>query len=185
MKSIITTISAEITEVLSNVDELEAVHLSEKIQNAKRIFVSGTGRSGLIGKVFAMRLMQGGYPVYVVGETITPSISSDDLLIVISGSGSTGSLLQFGTKAKEVGADLFLVTTNPNSQIADLSDGCLVIRAATKHRKPEEPETIQPLGSQFDQSAHLILDAIVVHLLKNEKDGHETNQLNQRHANLE
>jgi len=34
----------------------------------------GVGRSGLIGRAFAMRLMHLGFEVYVLGETITPAV---------------------------------------------------------------------------------------------------------------
>lgn len=185
METIINTIAEEITNVLKQVDENEVIQLGNELQDAKRIFISGTGRSGLVGKVFAMRLMQSGYKVFVVGETITPSIENDDLLLVISGSGTTGSLAQFSKKAKEIGARLALVTTNKDSKIGELSDCCLYIPAATKKREQHEPQTIQPLGSQFDQSAHLLLDALMVYLLRNKESKQSNAQLNKLHANLE
>lgn len=183
MKNIIRTIGEEITSVLSKVDEEQALIVSSQLKWAKRIFVHGEGRSGLMGKAFAMRLMHGGYTVYVVGETITPSIGEGDLLILISGSGSTGSIHEFAVKARDLGAKVTLVTTNRDSKISRVSQHCLVIPAAIKHRQLEEPETIQPLGNQFDQSVHLVLDGIIIHSLqKNEKRKQE--MLN-RHANLE
>lgn len=183
MKKTINTIANEITTVLSNIKIDEAHILSEQLKKAKRIFISGEGRSGLMGKAFAMRLMHGGFHVYVIGETITPSIKEGDLLITISGSGSTGSLMQFASKAKEVGAINFLVTTNKESKMAQISDGVLVIPAATKYRLPSEPETIQPLGNQFDQTVHLLLDAIIIYTLSDHGDVNET--MAKRHANLE
>ncbi|UXH46377.1 6-phospho-3-hexuloisomerase [Rossellomorea vietnamensis] len=182
MKSIITTVAGEITEVLSKVKEEEAIHLSGQLKKAKRIFVYGEGRSGLMGKAFAMRLMHGGFPVYVIGETITPSMAKGDLLIAISGSGSTGAIVQFATKAKEIGAGVFLVSTNRESKLASISDGILVIPAATKFRRAEEPETIQPLGNQFDQSVHLVLDAVIIGTLG---DGDTNETMAKRHANIE
>lgn len=44
----------------------------DELLSAKRIYVMGAGRSGLIAKAFAMRLMHLGMHSYVVGETITP-----------------------------------------------------------------------------------------------------------------
>lgn len=175
----------EIQEVLGKVDEKEVILLAEEIMKAKRIFVAGTGRSGLVGKMFAMRLMHCGYDVYVTGETITPSIEADDLLFVISASGTTGTLQKIAEGAKSVGAKIVLVTTDKDSIIGKMSARNVVIPAATKKRLPHEPKTIQPLGSQFAQSAHLLLDALVIYLLENgkEKIDHET--LQRRHANLE
>ena len=65
MKSIIEKVADEVSTVLSNIDEKEALHLSKRINAANRIFVYGEGRSGLMGKAFAMRLMHGGFTVYV------------------------------------------------------------------------------------------------------------------------
>lgn len=185
MKSIIETVATEISTVMSNVNASEAVDLSARLRAAKRIFVYGEGRSGLMGKAFAMRLMHGGFTVYVIGETITPSIEADDLLIAISGSGSTGAILQFAGKAKEAGADVFLVTTNSESKIAELCSGVLIIPAATKYRRESEPSTIQPLGNQFDQSVHLVLDAIIIHSLQEAGQQSSHEEMKNRHANLE
>ncbi|WP_221568330.1 6-phospho-3-hexuloisomerase [Alkalihalobacillus sp. TS-13] len=185
MEKIIKTVASEIQEVLGRVDTDEAIRLADELNQVKRIFVAGTGRSGLIGKVFAMRLMHSNFPIYVVGETITPSIKTGDLLVLISGSGSTGSLVQYAEKAKEIDAKVALVTTNKDSAIGRISDFLLTIPAATKKRLPSEPDTIQPLGSQFDQSAHLLLDAIIVYLLEQQPEGNSHSKLNQKHANLE
>jgi 6-phospho-3-hexuloisomerase len=38
----------------------------------RKIFIYGVGRSGLIAKAFAIRLVQMGLEVFFVGETITP-----------------------------------------------------------------------------------------------------------------
>jgi 6-phospho-3-hexuloisomerase len=185
MKEIVNTVANEMVTVLSQVKEEEALELSQELRKAKRIFVCGEGRSGLMGKAFAMRLMHGGYHVYVIGETITPSIEKDDLLVAISGSGSTGAIVQFTTKAIEVGARVFLVTTNRDSKLAKVSDGILVIPAATKYRLPEEPRTIQPLGNQFDQAVHLLLDAVIISSLQEEDYKSANTEMSKRHANLE
>ncbi|GIO24530.1 6-phospho-3-hexuloisomerase [Oceanobacillus sp. J11TS1] len=185
MKKILNTIAGEIQEVLAHVDAEQTVQLAEQIQKADRIFIAGTGRSGLAGKMFAMRLMHSGYQVYVVGETITPSLESGDLLLLISGSGGTASLLNYAKKAKEIEAMVTLVTTNPQSAIGEYSSQIVRIPAATKKRLESEPETIQPLGSQFDQSAHLILDSIIVYLLQTYPGNRSEASLNQKHTNLE
>ncbi|GAB2557814.1 6-phospho-3-hexuloisomerase [Gracilibacillus alcaliphilus] len=165
--------------------EKEVIQLAEFIQTAERVFIAGTGRSGLAGKMFGMRLMHSGYPVYIVGETITPSLSSGDLLLLISGSGGTPSLLHYARKAKEIKAKVALVTTNPQSAIGEECDLTVHIRAATKKRLVSEPNTIQPLGSQFDQSAHLLLDALVVYLLQTYPADRSESSLQQQHTNLE
>jgi 6-phospho-3-hexuloisomerase len=185
MKSIISTVANEISAVLSKIQEEEAILLSRYLKKANRIFVYGEGRSGLMGKAFAMRLMHGGFPVYVIGETITPSMEKGDLLIAISGSGSTGSIVQFASKSKEVGAHIFLVTTNKDSKLSSICDGILCIPAATKYRRSREPDTIQPLGNQFDQSVHLVLDAIIIGTLQSGNTEAAYHDMTRRHSNME
>lgn len=78
----------EISTVISCTKEEELAAIAQGFKHARRIFISGDGRSGLMGKAIAMRLMHGGYEVYVVGETITPSIGKGDVLLLVSGSAS-------------------------------------------------------------------------------------------------
>ena len=60
------------------------MHFSPKILNARRIYVMGAGRSGLVAKGFAMRLMHLGFQSYVVGETITPALQKGDVIVIFS-----------------------------------------------------------------------------------------------------
>lgn len=61
MQHINQTVPCEIQSVLDEVDTNKAEALAEMISTATRIFISGEGRSGLMGKAFAMRLMHSGY----------------------------------------------------------------------------------------------------------------------------
>ncbi len=65
--------------------------------------------------VLLVRLNQLGKYAYVVGESTTPSITSEDLFVIISGSGKTEHLKLLADKAKSVGAEVVLMTTSPNS----------------------------------------------------------------------
>ncbi|WP_096437284.1 6-phospho-3-hexuloisomerase [Alteribacter populi] len=185
MKETIKTVGNEVTQVMASIDEDQARQLSKAIQNAPTIFVLGEGRSGLMAKAFAMRLMHAGYQVYVIGETITPSIQKGDLLVAVSGSGTTKTIVDMAKKAAESKAEVFAITTDPQSPLAEISEHTLVIPAATKYRRPTEPGTIQPLGNQFDQSLHLILDAVIIYSLNGGNNRQTNDQLKARHANLE
>ena len=74
---------------LKLLEEKQVEKLLKVIVDSNKILIVGQGRSGLVGRAFAMRLMHLGLSVYVVGETITPSIEMGDLLFAISGSGRT------------------------------------------------------------------------------------------------
>jgi 6-phospho-3-hexuloisomerase len=78
-----------LTDVIDKLD-LEAIKaLLQKTIDSNHVFVMGAGRSGLVAKAFAMRLMQLGLSVYVVGEITTPAVLPQDVVIAISGSGET------------------------------------------------------------------------------------------------
>ncbi|SDO02926.1 6-phospho-3-hexuloisomerase [Alkalicoccus daliensis] len=184
MKEISSAVIKEVAQVVErSLENNDFVKLAERTAQAKRIFIAGEGRSGLVGKMIAMRLMHGGYHVYVTGETITPSIEKGDLLFILSGSGTTGSLASMGTTAAKTGAEVVSFTTDPDSPIAASSDQVIRVPAATKYRRENEPATIQPLGNQFDQSLHLLLDAFIIYLSKQQEDNHDS--WKNRHANLE
>ncbi|SFL88954.1 6-phospho-3-hexuloisomerase [Salibacterium qingdaonense] len=183
-EDILRTVGSEVQEVLQNVNTAALAYAAEQLNSGRRMFVMGEGRSGLAGKMFAMRLMHGGYDVYAAGETITPAIQENDLLIVLSGSGKTPGLVHAAEKAVDSGASLLVFTTDPGSPLGKLSEGNVKIPAATKYRREEEPDTIQPLGNQFDQSLHLMLDALIIYA--QEQNGSEDNDaFFARHSNLE
>ena len=85
-------IVAELKNASVQMPEEKIDQFIEAVDTHERIFVYGTGRSGLMLKALAMRLMQMGYQSYVVGETTTPSVGKGDLLIVASASGETQSV---------------------------------------------------------------------------------------------
>ncbi len=170
----------EVRTVLDQVNEHELSAFAKALTEANRIFISGDGRSGLMGKAIAMRLMHANYIVFALGETITPSIKEGDLLVLISGSATGNAPSDLVHKAIKAGAQVSLVTANPDSKMGELCKSILFIPAATKQRKQHEPVTIQPLGNQFDQSVHLLLDSIIVKLTDKQQDA-----MRARHANLE
>ncbi|WAE42032.1 6-phospho-3-hexuloisomerase (plasmid) [Staphylococcus pasteuri] len=150
------------------------------VTQAPRVFVAGKGRSGFIANSFAMRLNQLDKVSYVVGETTTPSISNNDLFIIISGSGSTEHLRLLAEKADSIGATIALITTKSNTKIGQLADLSVVLPAGTKH---DAEGSMQPLGSLFEQSSLIFLDSVVLGLMS-EDDIDET-MMQQNHANLE
>jgi 6-phospho-3-hexuloisomerase len=156
----LTTVLNEITGVADKVDRDQIGALVERLVRAPRVFVAGEGRSGLMGKAFAMRLMHLGLTVYAMGETITPAVGDGDLVVVISGSGTTGGAVRTAESARGAGAGVHAVTTDPASPLGEVADGALVLPAATKYRRADEAPTIQPLSSLFDQMTHVALDVV-------------------------
>lgn len=176
-------ILAEIETVIGQIDSRMIKKISAMLVGATRIFVIGEGRSGLMAKSFAMRLMHLGAIVYVVGETITPAIQEGDTLIAVSGSGTTKNVVWTAEKAGGLNAHVIGVTTNPESALASTAIDVLYIPAATKFRRSGEEQTIQPLGSLFDQCVHIIFDTICLHYA--DLKAIDNQQAFKQHSNLE
>ncbi|KIL41508.1 6-phospho 3-hexuloisomerase [Gordoniibacillus kamchatkensis] len=156
----IQAIMAEIGTVLNKVRKKDIAETAESLAKGKRIFVVGEGRSGLMAKSFAMRMMHLGATAYAVGETITPSMSAGDLLVAVSGSGTTKNVVWIAEKARELGCTVIGMTTDEQSLLGRCASKTVLIPAATKYRREGEAASIQPLGSLFDQCIHIVLDAI-------------------------
>lgn len=173
----------ELRNVACGIDEGQTEEMVRLILAAKRIYLAGRGRSGLIARMFAMRLMHMGLEAYVVDEVVTPAIQKDDLLIICSGSGETGSLKALADKAEAIGARIQLITANEESYIARKADAKVVIHGYTPKNEKNENKSIQPLGAQFEQLQMLVLDSMVVEI-KN-RLGVTEQEMMDRHANLE
>ncbi len=169
----------KIKGILDATDDNYDQQLTTILDQAKRIFVSGAGRSGLIGRFFAMRLMHSGYDVSVVGEIVTPSIKAGDLLIVISGSGETEQLVAFTKKAKDIGAKIVLISAKDESTIGDLAELTLQIGRNEQYGKVKG----MPMGTVFELSTLLFLEATVSHMIHDKGIAEE--DMRARHANLE
>ena len=169
----------KISGILAATDESYDAKLIALVDSARRIFVAGAGRSGLISKFFAMRLMHGGYEVFVVGEIVTPSIGEGDLFLVISGSGETETMLAFTKAAKKQGAKIALISTKSSSTIGDLADAIFQIGSPELYGKVVG----MPMGTVFELSTLFLLEATISHVIH--EKGIAEEEMRGRHANLE
>ena len=171
----------EINQVMAQVDEQQLQNILPLFIKQRRIFVRGAGRSGFQAKGFAMRLMHLGYEVYVLGETITPSVKEGDLFIAISGSGTTKGVLMDAISAKEKGLTLLVFTSNRQSELAQIADALVVIPGATK--TGAGIASIQLLSSLFDQTLHITLDVLC--LMLSRQQSATKDEILQAHVNIE
>ncbi|SDM98616.1 6-phospho-3-hexuloisomerase [Fictibacillus solisalsi] len=172
----------ELSRAADFISDQEAEKLVDEILHAKKIFVAGAGRSGLMGKSFVMRMMHMGLDAYVIGETVTPNFTEDDLIIFASGSGETQSLISMAEKAKSVGGKVMAVTIFPESTLGKIADACVKLPGSPKDQS-DKYKTIQPMGSLFEQTLLLFFDAVILRFM--EKKGFESDTMFGRHANLE
>ena len=171
----------ELNQSVKTLSDDDIIDLIQKIQQHKRIFVYGTGRSGLMLKAFAMRLMQLGLNSFVVGETTTPSVQKGDLLILASASGETESVNIMAKSARNKGIDLAIICASDTSTLAKLQTPNILLQSGTKFN--QSPVSQQPLGSLFEQMLLIIFDTVI--LVMSREQNESNNDMAQRHASLE
>ncbi len=184
IKDVLRDITDELARTFDAMDEGQMDELERRILAADRVFVAGAGRSLLAIRGLAMRLMHFGFTAYVVGETVTPAIGPSDLLIIASGSGSTGSLTVMAQKCKDVGASLALITTRPDSPIGRLADHIVHLEAYTAKLPESGIKSVQLGGSTFEQGVLILGDALIIDIASRSEGDHNA-ELMTRHANLE
>lgn len=152
--------------------------LLRSLEPAQRVFLYGRGRSGLVARAFAVRLMHLGFQTFVVGETITAPVHKNDVVILVSGSGQTYPVVMTAELGRKMGAKVVSVTANTESEIARLSHVVIpLMPPAGDHSE------YAPLGSLFETAAWLFFDGVVAMLKK--QRGESEAAMRDRHATLE
>jgi 6-phospho-3-hexuloisomerase len=172
----------EIADTAAQIDDRQLARLAAQISQADRVFVTGAGRSGLVLRMAAMRLMHLGLTIHVAGDTTTPAISSGDLLLVASGSGTTSGVVKAAETAANAGARIAAFTTNQDSPLARLSNELVIIPAQQKTDHGSGVSR-QYSGSLFEQVLFLATESVFQTLWGNADVPAE--ELWLRHANLE
>ncbi len=187
-------IMKSVEDSIRQLDPSETGHFLELLvrEKSRRILIIGVGRSGLIGRAFAMRLMHLGFNVYVMGETITPAIGKGDLVIVISGSGTTKLAVTAAEIGKEVGARVVAITSFPKSDLGRLADHIVQVRGRTTVAAETDyftrqitgvHEPLAPLGTIFEIASTVFLDSLIPELMH--RLGRTEKELKRRHATIE
>lgn len=167
IKSVQTTLESDIEDTDKFVD---------LIIGSRKVFIYGVGRSGLIAKAFAIRLVQMGLEVFFVGETVTPFVEEGNLVIIVSYTGETMSAIQTANIVRRVGAKVVTVTANDHSKLAAASNLVIVIHPP----KDDDRKRLAPLGTLFEVATLIYLDGIVATLM--EKLGQSEGAMRKRHA---
>ncbi len=138
--------------------------LIEGILTGRKVFIYGSGRSGLVAQMFAVRMVQLGLDVHFVGEMTTPIIGKDDLTILVSNTGRTSSVVQTAQIARRIGSRVICVTGAGDSPLVRESDVSLIMDVPDL----EELGRLAPLGTIFEDSCLLLFDGIVAEIMRRE-----------------
>lgn len=178
----ISLVLGEIADTAARISPDRLRQAASMLENADRVFVAGAGRSGLVLRMAAMRLMHLGLVVHVAGDTTTPAIRKGDLLLVASGSGSTSGIVKAAETAAKAGARIVAFTANSGSALAGLADAVVLLPAQQKTDHGSGVSR-QYSGSLFEQVLFVATEAVFQTLWDNADIPAE--QLWLRHANLE
>lgn len=185
-------INKHMEDASKKLDEDAVETFVDRILDSDRVFLVGAGRSGLMAKAFAMRLMHLDTEVHVIGETITPSVGEGDILVGVSGSGETTFVVSAAEVAKDIGVEVVVVTSYPDSTLGSLADHTVVLpgRVETAEKKDYidrqvlgEYESLTPMGTLFEQTALAFLDGVIACLMK--RLGKKEEDLSEKHATIE
>lgn len=183
----------KVTSILDRIDEKKVEDFLSEIIKSKTIFVVGAGRSGLVARAFAMRLMHLGFSVYIVGDTVTPSLKKNDLMIAVSGSGKTISVVSSIRTAILHQGRVISITANKNSELAKKSKVYVEMETSINSKNKEKDYTVSqlsgvsvtltPLGTVFELSSLVFCDAIIAELMT--RIGKTESDMKKHHANIE
>lgn len=152
----------------------------DTLEPARRVFVYGRGRSGFVARAFAVRLMHLGYQTYVVGETITAPVQRDDVVVCVSGSGTTYPVVMTAELGRRQGARVVAITAEPDSEVARLAHTVIALMPPAGNG---ERSRYAPLGTIFETAAWLFFDGVIAMLM--ERLGATEQEMRERHATLE
>jgi 6-phospho 3-hexuloisomerase len=172
-------IQRKIKNILESVCQEDIDEIKNLFFQSNRIFVYGAGRSGLVAKAFAIRLVHLGFQTFVIGETITAPVQKGDLVVIISGSGETIPAVMTAEIARNLDANVVSITAKRRSEIAKYADVTLYISASCDEI---ERKKFAPLGTLFEASVWILLDGIIADLLDSQKESEDV--MRSRNATL-
>ncbi|MHA2391307.1 MAG: SIS domain-containing protein [Promethearchaeota archaeon] len=145
---------------------IDIVH--DGLINKRRFFLLASGRSASILQCFATRLVHLGAEIYMVTNLASlPAVRKKDILIVLSGSGTTSivvSLLNnYVNTVKPYG--IVTITSHPETIIGRVGDITIKLKGRSKRDKAYgDTAVLAPEGTMFEIAAFSYLDAIIAEL---------------------
>jgi 6-phospho-3-hexuloisomerase len=169
-------IGERVTAALGRIDPKSIAKAVELLLRAPQIFVYGAGRSGIVGRAFAMRLVQAGLRAYVIGESVTPIVRQNDTVFILSAQGETSSSTLTANIARREGAEVIVLTARHGSKIAHTATLLLPVEF------DEDPDRSRyaPLGTLFESASLRLTDGLIAELIRVRGETEET--MRRRHA---
>jgi 6-phospho-3-hexuloisomerase len=178
--------------MLSALRELEAVALAlddaqveaacQTIARARRILAYGCGREGLMLRALVMRLHHLELQVAMQGDMAAPPLGAGDLFLCSAGPGELSTVTALMGVAQRDGAEVLMITAEPDQPSPRRADQLLVIPAQTMARDIGGQSTL-PMGSLYEGAMFLVFEIMVLRLTA--ILGQTAQQMRARHTNME
>lgn len=178
----LSVIRQETENVLKEIKEEEVEGVVRKVLSSPQIFLYGEGRTGLLGKTFAIRLRHLELKAFFAGEPLNPPFQQGSLFLALSGSGETERVVSTARKAKTLEGEVICITGRKNSPLARIAHKTIILPGTMKVSPFPSKTSSQPLNSLFEQSLFLFLEAVILLLYKHLGPSEE--ELQARHFNL-
>jgi len=176
-------------DVFEKIDATQLENTVSLILKAEKIYVLGTGHSGMIGRILSMKLNHVGLRAYTVFDEINPPFGQKDLFIAISQSGETKTIIALAQKAKKLGGKVLGITSVEDSALGNIADSLLCIE---KHGRFTEFKALgvigdihnqNLLGALFGFNIYVLFYTIIIMLARAKNETPDS--INTRHANLQ
>jgi 6-phospho-3-hexuloisomerase len=171
------SVLAEMRNVFARMDESAAGRLAQAIIGARRTFLYGVGRNGLVLQAFAMRLAHLSLDAHYVGQLAAPPAGTGDLFLLSSALGRLPTADALAASAKSAGAKLAVITARP-----DAVASCDLVIHLPAQTMADPVTSVLPLGSPFELALHLLCELTVAELMT--QTGRTNADLAARHTNL-
>ena len=179
----VSSVLDELHAALQRINSDSTAAFIDALLSAEKVYFIGVGRVLLSLQAMAKRFNHLGIGCHVVGEITEPAITDKDVLVVGSGSGSSIIPVHIAKKAKEFGAKIIHIGSNPHGEIEAYTDLMVRIPVRTKMYLDDEIDSCQPMTSLFEQSLLLFGDIVAKIIIDRKKMN--LKELWQYHANLE
>lgn len=175
-KESIDALTEAVRKAAGSVRQEDLEVLIDSILNGNKIFIYGSGRSGLVGQYFSVRLVQlGRDDVHFVGDMTTPIIGKGDVVILVSNTGETMSAVQTANIARRMGAIVICITASRMSKLAHACNHVVYIDTDFAYDRE-----LAPLGTLFEDSVVMMFDGMVPMLM--DRIGATEDDMRKRHA---
>ncbi|WP_425359275.1 SIS domain-containing protein [Aureimonas flava] len=165
MTNLYRTAIEELATVANAIDDVAVDEACRRVASARHVCVYAGGREGLQVKGFAMRLFHLGRAVSVVGDMTVPALGPGDLFFVVCGPGEISTAVALVGVARTAGAQVVVVTAQPEGRVPRMADFVLTVPAQTMADDQGDAATsVLPMGSLFEGALFVLFEVMVLKL---------------------